>query len=430
MRVAVVGLGAAGCRAALALHEAGIHAELFEARDRLGGRLSSRYSADGEHLYEAGGEWLDSDHVHVKSMLQRFGLEPASSRQWPGTIWFDGKTCPEDEPWPEAALDLERIESAYDFLALDLEPVPWDNVLYPQLDEADLAAFLDRHCLTHEGRWLAEAQQRSDEGDDPQVIGLLGWLCSQMKYEERIDGDMSSFRIPGGGQRLCEKMINSTGMKPKLSTKLAGVDPGFDSVTLRFEDAEERFDRVILTLPPTVLRSLEWTYLSEDHENAWEAARLSRSVKIALEFSERYWKGSARFLTNLPIQQTWELTPDGQSGGAAIGCYICGDEAERWTTIEDPVGEALRHVETLIPGAEKHFIRGEMVDWIHDPYSLGGFPYFPPGFCLNHAQTLSQPLGRVHFAGDATSSWVGFIEGALDSGLRAAEEVIEQCKNG
>ncbi|MGE0002753.1 MAG: FAD-dependent oxidoreductase, partial [Fimbriimonadaceae bacterium] len=84
MRVAVVGAGLAGLAAARMLVRAGAEVTLFEARDRIGGRVSTR-SLDGAK-YEAGAEWVDSDHRRVIALAEEAGarLEPQAGR----TDWF------------------------------------------------------------------------------------------------------------------------------------------------------------------------------------------------------------------------------------------------------------------------------------------------------------------------------------------------------
>ena len=71
-----------------------------------------------------------------------------------------------------------------------------------------------------------------------------------------------------------------------------------------------------------------------------------------------------------------------------------------------------------------HFTRGTSYCWDTDEYSRGGHAYFAPGQFLSAFPRIRQPEGRVHFAGEHTSAWFGMMNGAVESGLRAASEFL------
>jgi monoamine oxidase len=86
---------------------------------------------------------------------------------------------------------------------------------------------------------------------------------------------------------------------------------------------------------------------------------------------------------------------------------------------------ALSQVEQVFPGARKHYERGASKSWDEDPWARGAFSYFRPGEMMPFVAQLPRPEGRVHFAGDHTSLWSGWMQGAIESGRRAAREVSE-----
>jgi monoamine oxidase len=120
------------------------------------------------------------------------------------------------------------------------------------------------------------------------------------------------------------------------------------------------------------------------------------------------------------IQQTWD---GGQGDAPILTCYVCGRAAHSFVTHEDPVGKALDDLAMLYPEARDQFVDGWIHDWIRDPYAGGGFSNVAPRYVLEHMAHMPAAAGRIHFAGEHTSLWTGFIEGALESAERVAREI-------
>ena len=421
MKVAIVGAGPAGCRAAMLLATHGIKADVFEARDRLGGRLKTVPNGDG--FYEAGGEWIDAEHTRVLDLIREFGEEPEVSTQWPGKVVFRGESCPEDDLWPDVAEDAGRVAEAIDFACLDLVETPWENVLYQNLDNQTVSEFLDQNTCSPRGRWFMEGATRSDEGEDTANIGLLGFLIGQLHYLDRTGGEMSAYRIPHGGEWFCQQMLNRAGVQAQFNSPLNAVERTPTGVRLEFVNQTVEHDRVILTLPPAALEQIRFDFVSEDKLAAWSAMGMGRIVKVRATLNKRVWEGTARRLTDLPTQQTWDAARSGSP--PTLACYICGDGAEALMQSENPGEVVLNHLDEIYPGARAACVDVELYDWAADPFAGGGFPYYAPGYALNHSQHLARSEGNVHFAGDYAADWFGFIEGALESAERAVNEVID-----
>ena len=149
---------------------------------------------------------------------------------------------------------------------------------------------------------------------------------------------------------------------------------------------------------------------------------MGRIVKVRATLNKKVWEGTARRLTDLPTQQTWDAARSGAP--PTLACYICGDEAEALMQSENPGEIVLNHLDEIYPGAKAACVDVELFDWAADPFAGGGFPYYAPGYALNHSQHLARAEGKVHFAGDYAADWFGFIEGALESAERAVDEVI------
>ena len=423
MKVAIVGLGAAGLRTAMLLEQAGVTVQLFEARGRLGGRIFTR--DENGAVYDAGGEWLDSDHVRTLTLLNELGLEPDRSSGWPSRIYYKGQHGSAESLWSDALEDELRVEAAAREMTRDLRRCPWENRHRQDLEKRTLADFLAEHTRSERGLWWVTAKYRSDEGDDPKNISLLGWLCGYMHYLERDADAVSAYRVPGGMGSMIKAMAAKVQAHPHLDSVLKQVGQDSQSVTLQFETHEVEVDRAILTLPPPALESVVFNPPMPSLKRcAIEACGMSRAIKICFQFREKFWEemdwGGSLFCSG-PLQQVW----DGSRGGKPILCaYVCGDDARFWANKPDSVQAALKELSKMVPEAQDQFVRGWLHDWGSDPFSRGSFSHLAPGYVLDYMEHIAKPLKRVHFAGEHTALWIGFIEGALESAERVSEEVL------
>jgi len=417
-------MGAAGLRAAMLFKDAGVETELFEARHRPGGRLHTIDEGFGA-VFEGGGEWIDSDHHRVLDLLKQFGHEPLQNQEWPGKVVHGGKHTTEALLWNDALEDELRVEAAALEHCRDLYEPAWSNTRHAEWDAMNVAMFLANHTTSDRGRWWVTANVRSDEGDDLARIGMLGWLSGYLKYVDRDSDVASAFRIPGGSRTLYQGMADTLSSEIRYGEVLRRVRQDASGVTLTFNSTEARVDRVILTLPPPCLEQVVFEpALSVLKRCAVEACEMSRSIKLSWEFESPWWKeqgwgGSMK--CEGPIQQTW----DASLGDAHIlTAYVCGQSATEWASLEDPVRAGIHELAMLIPEAAQTFKRGWMQDWLNDPYSRGSFSHLAPGYVLEHMEHISPAEGRIHFAGEHCASWIGFIEGALESAEKVVPEVL------
>ena len=404
----------------------GVDVQMFEGRGRPGGRLHC-VDEGGGAVYEAGGEWIDADHHRCLDLLREFGLEPTSHGGWPKKLIYRGKECTEATIWNDALEDDLRVEAVARELCRNLKQPPWSNKRVAELDDRNLGDFVRENTQSERGLWWVNSQFRSDEGEDLDNIGLLGWLCGYLHYLDREGDVMSAYRIPGGSRRLCEKILGSLRAEPHFQKVLRRVRQDASGVTLYFEDGESHVDHAILTLPPSALERIVFEpALSPQKRCAIEASKMSRAIKICWEFDTAWWHEigwGGNMMCDGPLQQTW----DGSIGDAPIlTAYICGDEAVRWLALGDPVRAGLYELSVLFPDASKHFVRGWVHNWLTDPLSPGAFSHLAPGYVLEHMEHISPPEGRVHFAGEHTAIWTGFIEGALESAERVVQEFTKR----
>jgi monoamine oxidase len=86
---------------------------------------------------------------------------------------------------------------------------------------------------------------------------------------------------------------------------------------------------------------------------------------------------------------------------------------------------ALRYIEQVYPGIGQHFERAASKCWDEDEWARGAYAWFRPGQMQSLLPAIARPEGRLHFAGEHASAWPGWMQGALESGVRAAREILD-----
>ena len=425
----MVGAGISGLQTALLLEANGCQITVFEARDRIGGRLLTVSDEDGPS-FEAGGEWLDADQPLVHALVKKYQGNLDEAVRQPALAIFNEEIRRTDDLWPDLLADEETVELMARSMARELTMPAWTNTKFAKYDTLTLASFIRQHCQSDRGYWWMTANLRSDEGDDLSNIGLLGWLTGYIHYVDREnlnrgESEMSAYRAPMGFSNLLESMRADLKGEVIFDAPLQRVQHSSAGVTLNFESKIESFDALVLTLPPRCLERVVFEpALDTAKRCAIEACGMSRAIKIVWEFSRPWWKDRGfcgRLHVDGALQQLWEGT---RGKKPILTAYICGDRAVEWTKLADPVNAGVYELTKYFPEAKESFVKGQIFDWINDPYSLGAFSHYAPGYTLGHAENMVSPHGRIHFAGEHTATWVGFIEGALESAHRVTNEVL------
>ena len=430
--VLVVGAGLAGLAAARELAAAGATITVVEARDRVGGRVwtISDGFTDGQHA-EAGGDLIEGQHHEVRALAEQLGLtlirilrngwgyvrpdrsgQPAFVRPTESTGWF--RLAEALEPWGEP---------------YRLAEMRWDTPIAANLARRSVASWLEEIRADQELRTTATGL-RGFFLADPEELSLIA-LVDQFTTDTPGFGDM--YRIEGGNQRLATALAEPLGPRVMLNCEVVAVSQRGQKVRVSLKSGRRvtqvTCDYVIVTLPASVLRRIPITpALPAQQHDAIARLKYGRATRTLLQFNRRFWRVAGRpraFGTALPLGAVWDGNEE-QRGRSGILSLLAGGGASNATqAMTAKVGpRGLVDALQWLGAREADLVASRQIVWEQDPYARGGYAYFDPSFEVALRAWLSRPCRRLFFAGEHTSvKWQGYINGAIESGRRAAFEV-------
>ncbi len=445
--VLVVGGGLAGLTAAWRLRQAGVAVRVLEAQERVGGRVLSLRGAFPEGLLaELGGERIDGGHECLRSLVAELGLELDDLLvEPPGvaeTFHFGGARRSEAElveairPVAEAARrDLALLGESPD--------VTWRGPEAARaLDALSILAWLERAGVSGWVRTLVEVAFEAECGLPPGEQSCLNFLlfASFGPDQPRFHGDGDGrFQVRGGNDQVPARLAGKLGEAIVRGTRLEALRTGSDGrfvATVRRDGVsrEERASHVVLALPFTLLREVRLEVpLSPAKRRAIAELGYGTSSKLTTGWARREWRlahaSTGSLVTDAGLQVCWEASRAQKGTAGVLTNFTGGAEgiaAGRGTPAERAAEFATR-LDTVFRGISAFHRPQEAVrfHWPTQPWTRGSNACYRTGQVTAFGGSEGEPEGRVFFAGEHTSRrHQGFMEGACESGGRAAGEVL------
>lgn len=453
-QIAIVGAGISGLTAALMLQDGGVRCRVFEAGQRIGGRMHSNdgFWAQGQ-TSEWCGEFVDTGHTHIRRLARRFGLtlDDVNAADPPGsvdTLYLLGTYYTD----AELASDLAKLAPILGQQVRRVGPEVRYNKYTPaayRFDHMSAYEWIETYVpgghSSRLGRYL-DVGLTDENGIDTKRQSSLNIILAQ-------PSDMR-FHIRGGNQRLPLAILRSlpreTVSRGWKLTKVAANDER--GVALTFATGEEarevEFDYVILALPFSVLRRLDFARAGFDRRKQIAIRELGYGTnsKLSLQFDRRYWNGRGAWpgvsngfiITDLPFMATWDSSRaqpgvDGLLTNYTGGTHGASFEPDGPYTTSKSSPVTARYARTFVaelervwPGVSSHY--SGLATLSHpqaDPKLLGSYSAYEIGQYTAFSGYERAPQGRIYFAGEHTAqTFQGFMEGGAEAGTRAARELL------
>lgn len=435
-RVVIVGGGFAGLSAGYELSRAGADVTVLEARNRVGGRVISFRDLVPGGTMEGGAELIGSNHPIWNAYKEqlRLGFLNITEEDGEAPIILNGRrlsAADSEKLWEEMSAALNGLNADAATLPNPFEP--WT---------APSAKAWDSRSL---GDWIA-SQPFSDlckAGIDAQMVGDNGVATSWQSYlgnlamvkgggVEKFWTETEVYRCDGGSQQLAQRLAAAIGStRVHLRQPVSAIAASDRGAVVTAGSTRHECDFVVLAVPPLTWNRIAFT--PRLHVTA--LPQMGSNVKFLMKANDRFWrrnKLAPDMMSDGPIHLTWHATLNQKVAGAGMVAFSGGaaaDTCRGWTAAE----RTERYLSTLspvFPGLRASFERARFMDWPSDPWVKGSYSFPAPGEVTTLGPQLQRPLAsRVFLAGEHTCyAFVGYMEGALQSGARAAKRIASAAK--
>jgi len=444
--VCIAGAGFAGLTAALRLHQAGKTVAVLEARDRIGGRTWTERRDDGVWI-DRGGAWLGVGQDRLYALAEEMGVSTYPTFHDGESIMMHGhdkivryasEVPLRINPWTLANLGsaMHWLESHAKDIPLD---APWKAERAAEFDAQTVAAWIASLAVpSPEARELLRAIMVELFTSDPAEVSMLyalfhihsaGSLARNISVEDGAQRD----RVAGGMTTILERVTEH--LDPDavhLSTPVRRVEQDVDGVTVVSDRLSVRAKHAVIAIPATLSNTITFDpKLPADRALLNSRLPVGSVYKIALVYDDAWWRDAGLTGESVALGSPVATTIDASTDSvppAILNAFSAGPDARNLARLSADDRRTLvidEMVKRFGSAAGKPADYVEQ-DWAEEEYTRGCFMvHYPPGVLTSFGPALREPVGRIHWAGTETSPVMnGFIDGAVRSGERVADEVL------
>jgi monoamine oxidase len=451
--VAIVGAGLAGLTAARRLVAAGHSVVVVEARDRVGGRTLNA-NLGGGRATELGGEFIGPTQDRIAALAKAVGVDTFPTfNAGQDVSLFSGRlgTYPATPGIPTTDPDITTILGPIlqlDQLATEV-PVdaPWTAKRAAEFDRQTLQDYKAANISNPIGAAAFDLACRVIWGAEPRELSLLYALAyiagagnaktagSFVRLITTPNGAQES-RFVGGSQLVSERVADRLGNRVVLGTPVRRVVQDSDGVRVIANRLTVEAKRAIVAVPPVLALDIAFSpVLPRSKQRLLRGLRPGTTIKAEAVYPRPFWRDaglSGQCIGDVPVGATFDNSPSDGSIGVLMG-FIVGAPARRHRSLPAAQRrtEALGSLAGYLGQAALAPTDYDEKDWTSDKWTRGcPTAHTPPGILRRYGPALRRATGRVHWAGSETSTfWQGYMDGAVRSGERAADEAQRALRN-
>jgi len=434
--IVIVGAGLAGLVAARELEQRGCRVAVFEARDRIGGRVWTLREGFRGMRGEAGGDLIDEDQEEIRKLAAEFRLEEARILRGGFAHYRFGRDGrrrmrASSSGWRQTARALEPLVRTY-----RLNGEQWSGPIADSTAGRSVADWLD--CSGDSVSALSDLRatataMRGFFLADPGELSLLAYV--ELLAAGSDPAKRKTYRLRAGNDALPNALARALKAPVQLRQIVRRIRQDGKAARLTVENsrgrrAELRADFVVVTAPAPLAAEIAFSpALPDAQRDALIRLRYGRATKTLLQFDRHPWRKSGRpraCATDLEIGAVWDGSEDQRGRRALLTLLAGGDASAAARKILARGGAAaLREQLGFFGLGGARLLASRSISWEDDPWARGGYAFFDRSFPPWARRLLALPWKRVFFAGEHTSfRWQGYMNGAVESGLRAAEEIL------
>lgn len=417
--VIIIGAGFAGLAAAYELHKKGVAFTILESSNRIGGRVRSHKMDEKENLIvELGAEWVGESHGNVQALCSELGLV-LENNQFDTHLIYKGKYSKSHEWNYSDEWDKKFKQLKKDFSNLNRK----EQI---KLDNMDWWRYLVNNGC--DGRDL-EIQELADSTDFGETIRSVSAYAALAEYAESSEKNEMDYKIKGGNELLALHLADKVGRaKILLNHKVEHIEQG-KRVKVHCSNGQTfEADKLICSAPTFAVKKIKWEpALPEEMQDAMNQLQYARINKNPILFKKRFWQDE-RFdlISDLPIHYLYNATKNQSSKKGVLIGYSIGEKAavmpnqtNEWRA--DMLAQSLApyfgDVKSLIEGQTNFY-------WGSHESTMGAYAIYGKGQWFGIQRLLKKSYINTHFAGEHLAEWQGFMEGAIQTGMDAANALV------
>jgi monoamine oxidase len=439
--VVIVGAGLAGLMAARKLSAAGIPLMVLEASGRVGGRTYTCPAADGI-LLDLGGQWAGPTQHRLLALAEELGLTTFKTYDTGSNIQYRQGQL---EAYSGAIPTLDRVAAA-DLLEamLDLNTMagqvpleaPWHAESAQIWDSQTVLSWCRTNVASPEAQRLLELCVQAVFSIEPRDLSLLHFLFYVHSAGSLIEllgvtGGAQERRFHQGAQSLSNRMAAALGPRVLLHTPVHTIVWNKAGVRVIGDGLEVAAKHVIISIPPSLAGRIRYQpALPGYRDQLTQRMPMGTIIKVQCLYPDPFWRNAGlsgqATSDSGAVRITFDNSPEQGAPGVLLG-FIEGEEGRIWGRQSQESRRA-----AVLDCLVRYFGKeaGNPVEymeqcWAEEEYIRGGYAgYMPPGVWTAYGAALREPIGPIHWAGTETATvWNGYMDGALQSGERAAVEV-------
>lgn len=453
--VAVVGAGLSGLTAAQALLHAGKTVIVLEARDRVGGKVYNKPLANGG-VTEVGAEFVGPTQDRVLGMISDLGLHTFNTySEGQSVLWRNntrhlfipdpalGGAPPVD---PISLPQIANAQTQLDEWAAELNTsAPWTHPMAAKWDNQTFDDFISQYANHSDARFVLATACKAIFAGEPTELSLLYVLAYiAAAGNETTVGTLGRLvAVKDGAQE--SRVIGGTGLIPqRLADKVGYNHIVLNAPVLSVSKKGEGYKvssragivfakSVVLAMAPPLLRQITFNpVLPLTRQKLNEHTKMPALGKGIAIYETPFWRSTGNLSAQVnsdagSVRVTFDSTPEDASFGAVLG-FILGNEMRAIDKLSVKEGQSKIVSDYVQYYGEQAANVTEFVlfRWDLEEWSRGGpVAIAPPNVLTKYGSALRQSAGGLHFAGTETSEyWTGYMEGAIRSGERVAQEII------
>ena len=441
----IIGAGLSGLMAAMTLQENGLDVLVLEGRNRLGGRVYTLMDVPGKP--EAAGEYIGANYARMRNTIKKLGLETYTPE-------MNGI----DRPW------------MYNIKGENIDKDSWESHRFNPLEGEDRAMLPHRYLSRLSNRdnplagkplnaWLGEDFHKYDiphdqylrsKGLNEEAIRLMNVVIHAggihntsainelrryhvMDFNSKLsfDDGKSWKMVKGGNSLLPERMAGSLKHETLLNKTVVSFKEENNIVEIQCADASRyKAKNVVCSIPMSVLRNITFDpHVTGVTKAAIDEIDYGLSVQAHFLVKEPFWEedGLAENMwTDGPLERFAIRTKKNDTDQDAAIVFVNGPESLKFRLMTDD--QVFDYVEKelvkLRPACEGKLERLIIQSCERDIHGAGDWVYWQPGQVKKFGNHMRKPHGRIHFCGEHTAIMERGMEGAFESGERAALDII------